>query len=379
MSKTVNINKLLYLLFIISWGIGDLRSNVNDDIKYVFFFIHLLFLICIFIKNKCKNKINKTEFSRLLFFIIPLASYSLILQFIHSSYLTQTLKDFLYIVCPILYVYLISNTNKDKDYSFYFKSEFIIASLVFIIRAIPLLSLENVLSISFVNSYSPFEAIGNSDTFLMLFLYFYLKNNKKIALVSFVFLFLSFKRIHLLFAILFPFAVFLLRKYKIKKVRNFIYYITIIFFLISPSIIRLIVNDNFATWFYEVTAINLNNFTMGRLYTINIIEDYHYTNLGLGTISSVLQQLRFSNPWLADDLHCDLMRIYLEGTFVSLLLLVYNYFKITHKNIYNYLLMVFIFVTMFSSHLLTTFIFWIYALLFIFENNNKEDVANEKN
>lgn len=379
MLKTVNVNKLLYLLFIISWGIGDLRNNVNDDIKYVFFFIHLLFLICIFIKNKCKRNNNKMEFSRLLLFIVPIVCYSLFLQFIHSSYLTQTLKDFLYIICPILYVYLIANTNSDKDYSFYFKTEFIVASLIFMIRAIPLLSLGNLLSISFVNSYSPFEAIGNSDTFLMLFLYFYLKKDKKIALISFLFLFLSFKRIHLLFAILIPFIVFLLKKYKISKINNWIYCTTIIFFLVSPSIIRLIVNDNFATWFYEVTAINLNSFTMGRLYTINIIEDYHYTNLGLGTISSLLQELRFSNPWLADDLHCDLMRIYLEGTFVSLFLLVYNYFKITKKNIYNYLLMVFIFVTMFSSHLLTSFIFWIYALLFIFENNNKEDIVNEKN
>lgn len=379
MRKKINLNKLLYLLFIISWGIGDLRNNVNDDIKYIFFFAHLLFLFLLLIKRKFKNEKNSKEFKSLLCFIVPIVVYSLILQCLNSSFLSQTLKDFLYIFCPILYVYLLTNAEKDKDYSFYFKSELIVASIVFIIRAIPLLSLNNILSISFTSSYSPFEGIGNADAFLILFLYFFIKGNKKASIISFIFLFLSFKRIHLIFAIIFIIIGYLIKKKNIKTISNFIYILTMIIFLLSPTIIGLIVNDSFAQWFYTKTSMNLNDFTMGRLYTINIISDYHYTNLGLGTISDLLQKLRLSNPWLADDLHCDLMRIFLEGTVVSLFLLVYNYFKITKKNVYNYLLMLFIFITMFSSHILTSFFFWILALLFIFENNNKEDTINEKN
>lgn len=373
MKKKINLNKLLYLLFIISWGIGDLKNNINDDIKYVFFFVHLLFLILLLIKRKFKNKKNIVEFKELLLFIVPLACYSLILQCLKATFLTQTIKDFLYIFCPILYVYLLVNSEKDNDYSFYFKSELIVASIVFIIRAIPLFSTGNIMSISFSNSYSPFEGVGNADIFLIMFLYFYLRKEKRLAAISIILLFLSFKRIHLTFAIIFPIIDYLLKKKGITKVNNIVYIITILFFLLSPVIIGILVNDNFSNWFYAKTSMSLNDFTMGRLYTINFISDYQYTNLGLGTISDLLQKLRLSNPWLADDLHCDLMRIFLEGTFISLILLVCNYFKITKKNIYNFLLMVFIFVTMFSSHLLTTFIFWIFALLFIFENNNKEE------
>ena len=372
MKTKFNFSKLLYLAFIISWGIGDLINNVNDDFKYIFFFMHILFLTILFFKKSYISKSNLFEVKYLLMFILPFFFLSISYQIINNHVMKQTIMEFLYIFCPIVYVYLISINEKTKSFEFYFKSEFYVALIIFVLRAMPLLTINNILSISFVNSYSPFEGIGNADIFLILFIYFYSKNKKFEYIISFVLCFLSFKRLHVLFSFLYPIVCYYAKKKKISTVNNFVYLGAILFFLISPLIINLLVNNSFTSWFYNKTGIDFNSFTMGRLYTINYVIDSNYTNYGLGTINHYLGKMRLIDTYLADDLHCDLMRIYFEGTFIGLFVLVKNYFKITKKNVFNFFIMVFIFVTLFASHILTTFIFWIFVLLFIIENNREE-------
>ena len=122
----------------------------------------------------------------------------------------------------------------------------------------------------------------------------------------------------------------------------------------------------------------LDAFTMGRVTTLNYVIDSNRTNLGLGSISDFLAKARMINPYLADDLHNDIMRIYLEGTVVSLWLMVVNYFSLTKRNLYNYLMVLFAFLVMLSSHILTTCIFWIFAFLFIMSNNLNMDSKSEE-
>ena len=378
MNIRLPVSRLLYLGFIISWGIGDLINNVNDDFKYIFFFLHLLYLLILFFKKNYISKRSLFEAKYLLMFIFPFFLISIGYQFVNNRVLKQTIMEFLYIFCPIVYVYLICINEKSKSYDFYFKSEFYVSVIIFMLRAIPLLNLQNILSISFVNSYSPFEGIGNADIFFILFIYFFTKNRRFKYLVCLFMCFLSFKRLHLVFAVLYILYCFYVKKRKIRVVSNTVFYSVIAFFLLSPLVINLLVNDNFTGWFYVKTGIDFNAFTMGRAYTINYVINSNYTNYGLGTINDYLGRMRFIDTYLADDLHCDLMRIYFEGTFIGLFALVNNYFKITRKNTLNFYLMVFVFVTLFASHILTTFIFWIFALLFIFENNRKEEAMYEK-
>lgn len=165
-----------------------------------------------------------------------------------------------------------------------------------------------------------------------------------------------------------------------KILLNLLFFIVplfIAFFLVSPSVLSLICNNNFENWFYNEFGMKLDTFTMGRITTLNYVIDSNRTNRGLGSISDFLAKARMINPYLADDLHNDIMRIYLEGTVVSLWLMVINYFGITKKNLYNYLLVLFAFLVMFSSHLLTSCIFWIFALLFLSSNNLRESEKNE--
>lgn len=371
----LKINHLLFILFIISWNIGDLINNQNDDFKYIFLFINILYLICNYKRNK---KLNQGKLLlNLLFFIVPLFIYSLFLQVLAHSFSFQTIKDFLYILSPILYVYLIVESEEEGNFDFYFNVEFFAATLTFLLRALPILTPSNILSISFLNSYSPFEGIGNADVFFVLFFYYAINKKKSRKWISFILLFLSFKRIHVVFAVMLIILQPFFEKNKDKKVNSLIFYLTIAFFLVSPSVLILICNNNFENWFYKEFGMKLDAFTMGRVTTFNYVIDSNRTNLGLGSISDFLAKARMINPYLADDLHNDIMRIYLEGTVVSLWLMVVNYFSLTKRNLYNYLMVLFAFLVMFSSHLLTSCIFWIFALLFLASNNLKESGKNE--
>lgn len=371
----LKINHLLFILFIISWNIGDLINNQNDDFKYIFLFINILYLICNYKRNK---KLNQGKLLlNLLFFIVPLFIYSLFLQVLAHSFSFQTIKDFLYILSPILYVYLIVESEEEGNFDFYFNVEFFAATLTFLLRALPILTPSNILSISFLNSYSPFEGIGNADGFFVLFFYYAINKKKSMKWISFILLFLSFKRLHVIFAVMLIILQPFFEKNKDKKVNSLIFYLTIAFFLVSPSVLSLICNNNFENWFYKEFGMKLDAFTMGRVTTLNYVIDSNRTNLGLGSISDFLAKARMINPYLADDLHNDIMRIYLEGTVVSLWLMVINYFSLTKRNLYNYLMVLFAFLVMFSSHLLTSCIFWIFALLFLASNNLKESGKNE--
>ncbi|WP_334115319.1 hypothetical protein [Streptococcus parasuis] len=371
----LKINRLLFILFIISWNIGDLINNQNDDFKYIFLFLNILYLICNYKRDK---KLNQGKLLlNLLFFIVPLFIYSLFLQVVAHSFSFQTIKDFLYILSPILYVYLIVESEEEGNFDFYFNVEFFAATLTFLLRALPILTPSNILSISFLNSYSPFEGIGNADGFFVLFFYYTINKKKSMKWISFILLFLSFKRLHVVFAVMLIILQPFFAKNKDKKVNSLIFYLTIIFFLVSPSVLSLICNNNFENWFYNEFGMKLDAFTMGRVTTLNYVIDSNRTNLGLGSISDFLAKARMINPYLADDLHNDIMRIYFEGTVVSLWLMVINYFSLTKRNLYNYLMVLFAFLVMFSSHLLTSCIFWIFALLFLASNNLKENGKNE--
>ena len=43
--------RIAYLLFVISWIIGDMRDNVNDDFKYVFVFLIIAIGTLILLRN----------------------------------------------------------------------------------------------------------------------------------------------------------------------------------------------------------------------------------------------------------------------------------------------------------------------------------------
>ena len=389
MVKTRNdlslINKILYTFFCFAWCIGDYTNNYNDEYKYVILFIHISLLLMVFIKKFLIFKNKKIffiyELKQISFVMISFVIISLIYQIMLMDFKTYFIKEIFYMFIPCLYVFLLVNSEEKKNYSFYFNITLIIFSIFFFIEFKDILRLANILKISFINSYSPFESnIPFAGVFLVLYTYFLLNKNKKRAFLSFLLCFLSFKRVHVIYILLLPF-IYLLFKNKVyvsKKVLN----VTKIFFVFSPLLIEFIFSDYFSEWFYTVFNIDFEKFVMSRFSLINYVLDLNFKNYGLATTYYITppssQIYNMMGNTAQFNMHCDLLRIYIETSIVGLAIFVNSYFNVAKDNIFKYILMLVYFFIMFSSHAITSFYTWILIYMFIAMFDNKERIENGK-
>lgn len=378
------INKILYTLFCLAWCIGDYTNNYNDEYKYIILFAHMFLLLIVFIKKFFIIKNKKIEFlyeiKQIFFVMVAFVVISLIYQIILMDFKTYFIKEIFYMFVPCLYVFLLINSDKKKDNNFYFNITLIIFSIFFFIEFKDILSISNIFKISFINSYSPFESnIPFAGVFLVLYTYFLLNKNKKRAILSFLLCFLSFKRIHVIYIILLPFINLLLKNEDnvSKKLLN----VTKIFFIFSPLLIEFIFSDYFSDLFYNIFNIDFEKFVMSRFSLVNYVLDLDFKNYGLATtyyISPPPQIYNMSGNITQFNMHCDLLRIYIETSIVGLAIFVNNYFNITKSNIFKYILMLAYFFIMFSSHAITSFYTWILIYMFMAMFSNKEKVKNGK-
>ena len=378
------INKILYTFFCLAWCIGDYTNNYNDEYKYIILFAHIFLLSIVFIKKLfiIKNKKIKFlyEFKQISFVMVAFVVISLIYQIILMDFKTYFIKEIFYMFVPCLYVFLLINSNENKDNSFYFNITLIIFSVFFFIEFKDILNINNILKISFINSYSPFESsIPFSGVFLVLYTYFLLNKNIKRAILSFLLCFLAFKRIHVIYIILLP-VIYLLLKNKIN-VSTKLLRVTKIFFIFSPLLIEFIFSDYFSNLFYSVFNIDFERFVMSRFTLVNYVLDLDLKNYGLATtyyITPPSEIYNMSGNVTQFNMHCDLLRIYIETSIVGLAIFVNNYFNITKSNIFKYILMLAYFFIMFSSHAITSFYTWILIYMFMAMFSNKEKVKDGK-
>ena len=120
---------------------------------------------------------------------------------------------------------------------------------------------------------------------------------------------------------------------------------------------------------------------MSRFTLVNYVLDLDLKNYGLATtyyITPPSEIYNMSGNVTQFNMHCDLLRIYIETSIVGLAIFVNNYFNITKSNIFKYILMLAYFFIMFSSHAITSFYTWILIYMFMAMFSNKEKVKDGK-
>ncbi len=354
--------RILFVLFLVLWLIGELYISKLDNIKYIPLVIMVLIGI---LSLRKKKKMYGYEIKQILYIFLTFAFISIFFQILNKNILIETYKELFLFILPGLIAFCIFNVEKE-DRSFYFDMLFIVLCIKFILSFGSDLSIESIKSISFTNSYSPFES-SDAAIFLPLYTLFFLRKNKTKCILAGIFTILSFKRLDVIYVLLFPIIMMFVDKN--KTVNKKIIKILKITFIISPFLIEAMLEDSFARAFYNYFKIDFNKFTMGRFDIINYIVDINLTNYGLGTTTSFLE----SNPINGiTNMHCDLLRIYIETSIFGLIFFVNNMFNIVKNNTIACILMTFCFFVLFTSHCLTVFMIWLAMYLVIFELINKE-------
>lgn len=369
------------IIFTMGYKIID-EVSPFDDIKYLLFIVTIVIGIS-HIYFKKISIIFKKEFflSLVLIAIFFLLSVAMII-INKTSFQLRTVIELVYIFIPFTIAFLSINICTKDEIMILMKVLLILCLCIYIIELLSRnITLNQLLSISFINSYSPFESYIFADFSLISFCFFsyyknynhnYILSNNICYYVSFIFSILTFKRILVLFSILL-FAIEKFNIFKIKVNKKIIILICIVFFIVTLIYTWLLSYSN-SEILYNLIGLDLDKLTVGRQWYLSLIQNSNYLSSGYGSTTTALMNILGPSRYL----EMDLVKIVIEITPIGLMTFLYVYWNQIYNNVFSVLLMTFFFVNMIFSHNLTTFYVWILTLLLFYmikkENINNHDI-----
>ena len=273
-----------------------------------------------------------------------------ILQMI-NGFNSYAINEAVYYYTPLIFIIVYSQISEEQDVETILNYLFVLYIIVFLKNFAGQLTLANLKSISFANSYSPFES-ELAFVFLIFECFYLYMGKRKNAIISLILCILSFKRISMLAAIVF----FIISKWIVvkKAVNKKIVIVTTVVFVLLPVLTCLMLNDTFEAWFYQTFHVTLNEITLTRSSRIEAVINSGQIKYGLGSVTTYLTKYlnalhgsNFSNR----NLHNDLVKIYLECGILGSIVFTYIYMKAASVSRMLFVMMCYIFFECYFNHL----------------------------
>lgn len=316
------------------------------------------------------------EYLMILKGVVILFIITIVLQ-IANGFNSYVINEAVYFFTPIIFVMVYSQLSKKEDMISIYYYLFIVFVVAFLRNFAGLLTIENIRSISFVNSFSPFES-ELAYVFLMFECFFLFQNKRKYAIISLILCILSFKRFCMIMAIFFYLSQkWITKKEPIKK-RTVI--ILTICFVVLPVVTCLILNDSFESWFYNTFNVTLDEITLSRSSRLEAVINSGQIKYGLGSVTTYLTQYlnaMHGSNFASRSLHNDLVQIYLECGVFGSLIFTYIYLKAASVSITSFVLMCYVFFECYFNHLFGAGCTHIWILIFLLISITGLTVRNE--
>lgn len=273
-----------------------------------------------------------------------------ILQMI-NGFNSYAINEAVYYYTPLIFIIVYSQISEEQDVETILNYLFVLYVIVFLKNFAGQLTLANLKSISFANSYSPFES-ELAFVFLIFECFYLYMGKRKNAIISLILCILSFKRISMLAAIVF----FIFSKWIVvkKAVDKKIVIVTTAVFVLLPVLTCLMLNDTLEAWFYQTFHVTLNEITLTRSSRIEAVINSGQIKYGLGSVTTYLTKYlnalhgsNFSNR----NLHNDLVKIYLECGILGSIVFTYIYMKAASVSRMLFVMMCYIFFECYFNHL----------------------------
>lgn len=273
-----------------------------------------------------------------------------ILQMI-NGFNSYAINEAVYYYTPLIFIIVYSQISDEQDVETIINYLFVLYVIVFLRNFAGQLTLANLKSISFANSYSPFES-ELAFVFLIFECFYLYMGKRKNAIISLILCILSFKRISMLAAIgFFIFSKWIVVK---KAVNKKIVIVTTVVFVLLPVLTCLMLNDTLEAWFYQIFHVTLNEITLTRSSRIEAVINSGQIKYGLGSVTTYLTKYlnalhgsNFSNR----NLHNDLVKIYLECGILGSIVFTYIYMKAASVSRMLFVMMCYIFFECYFNHL----------------------------
>ena len=367
-NKYSRISCVIYLFFVAI--IAELFPIIRD-IRYIL--IPILALPIIWHLYTTKKSFLKTNFARPFFHMIWLCVFlsaiSIVLMMVKNVWNLAFVKEILFMILPMLMAWTLLAFSNKHDCNFIIDCFFYFTTATFFIRYGLTLSLSGIGSVSFRDSFSPYES-ELVDIFLPLSFY-YMFGNKRLfkAIISILLCWLSMKRIHELFLLLY--IVLFIITFLFPSFRKHLYYgrlpkfleiIFIVFVCAFPILlVAALSTDALNTFMLQHFGISFNAFMLGRESMYRAILSNADGIAGLGSTRAISVILFGGN-----DMHSDILRLYLETTLVGLVAYVLMFFSLMKRKWILVLYLGFVLAVMLVSPIITSTIGFtcIYVILF---------------
>lgn len=345
------VTVFIFSEFILRGPFAPISKALDEmKIKYAFMVVASFYIIILLI-TKRKSLFQMNVFrkeSRL--YLIAIGSLAIITLFyqIMNGFRMFVIPEFLYVIIPLLFVILVVsadciNITRVLDNCFY------VALVAFLLDCLGIFTDGTAVSFNILESTSPLE---NPSAFIFVYIELYLlvrynKRNGK-ALLCLIITILTFKRFSVILALLFFIFVPMIKN---KKVPRWLFITVIAIFCAMPFLLKIFYSNEFASFFFARYQMDFNKFTMDRYARISyVLNNLGQIKYGFGSISHFLSESYGHEVAENRSLHSDLLRIFLECSFVGTF--VYNtcYFLSVRKNATSFLLMLGVFVQMIFNH-----------------------------
>lgn len=267
----------------------------------------------------------------------------------------RTVIEFLLMTIPIIYSYCLINTLSARQLEKAMMATLIVSFMGYLynLGMSPNMIIKSLVASNFSASNSALESSQFAGISISLCLYYlYYRKNRTGAILSFIFVIFTFKRLAILTALV---MLFLPKVFDVTKTvkKNTFRIIVAAVFACSVTYFWIMIPKNGQS-IQNALNINLDEFTMGRFWRFSLLyNNPNYVNYGLGSTYTYLMKTR------GFALEMDICRLMFEVTAIGVAIFVYQYFSVVRKNWYCTLLMMYLFFNMITSHCLVSMFSWL--------------------
>lgn len=314
-------------------------SDANTLIVYIFMLLPIAVGIiplcqCLFNKNKMKytSELKTGIFLFISFIVISnVKAYQVDANF--NFFPGEAIRLFV----PFLYAFIFINFLSMHDIEMFMKFVLLLSIVAFFISTdFSTITLKDIFSISFSNSYSPFEnsKISFLSFTLASFFIYYRDKFPGWTIASMIMVFLIFKRVYILGVLILLIAsTNFFRKVKIKK---WILYISSLMWILLIELYMFLLNPLNYNWEIDRFHFDIVDFSMSRAYRVWYLIQNNYLSSGLTSTTKFLQNNFFFN---GTTLELDLIKILMELGILGIIIVVICYYRLARESFYAYLLM----------------------------------------
>lgn len=295
-----------------------------------------------------------------------------------STFIIGSLGESLRIFVPFIYAFLMINLLDKCQIMTIMKISLIFSFIAFFLTIdYSNVSLSNIISISFSNSYSPFENSNISMMSYALAVYFiyYREEMKKWTFFSVLLVFLTFKRVFMLGMIIF--LLISLLGIQDKRIKKSLLFVSSIFWICFITFVMYLLLPQNYSFGVERLHFDIVKFTMARAYRVWYLIEHNFISYGLGSTTSALR-----GSYLGTSLELDFIKILMELGIIAVTIIIFSYYWITKGYLYSYAVMSINFLQLTMANGLTRYFEWSIVLVTIalvnINNSKKDNLFNER-